>query len=427
MRRVGRLRSYAAPAAAAFFAACGTDMGSSGGGPEVVTSTVGDTTIVRTLSGSVWGAEATLVPEVSIGELTGPDEYLFGSVGSIAVDDERKVFAFDDQAQHVRVFDSAGNYVETLGRKGEGPGEFNRAEFIAVLPDGRLVVRDPGNSRVQVFGPGPGETEEWVYAAGNTFSGTPLYTDDQGRTYLLARDVSRPDEFIMRILVLGTDGIPLDTLPRPSSDLEGHSLSAERSSGGSMFMTSMRIPFMPGFHWAVHPGGHFLTGRGDRYRIDLGRDDGVLRIERAVEPVPVLAAERTHHRDRIEGRLRNIQSDWEWSGPSIPGHKPFFIELLAGRDGRVWVELSTEGRPVENEDYNPENPLSQPITWEESTRFDVFEPDGTYLGTVVAPGDFHPYVPPVFDGDHVWAVTRDELDVERVVRYRIVVGGDGGR
>lgn len=181
MRRVRRLRSFAAPAAAALFAACGTDMGSSGGGPEVVTSTVGDTTIVRTLSGSVWGAEATLVPEVSIGELTGPDEYLFGSVASISVDDERNVFAFDDQAQHVRVFDSAGNYVETLGRKGEGPGEFNRAEFIAVLPDGRLVVRDPGNSRVQVFGPGPGETEEWVYNAGNTFSGTPLYTDDQGR------------------------------------------------------------------------------------------------------------------------------------------------------------------------------------------------------------------------------------------------------
>ena len=33
---------------------------------------------------------------------------------------------------------------------------------------------------------------------------------------------------------------------------------------------------------------------------------------------------------------------------------------------------------------------------------------------------------PIFDGDHVWAVTRDELGVERVVRYRILVGGDEG-
>ncbi|MCY4574977.1 MAG: hypothetical protein OXF01_19560 [Gemmatimonadetes bacterium] len=32
----------------------------------------------------------------------------------------------------------------TLGRQGEGPGEFNRAESIAMLPDGRLVGRCSG-------------------------------------------------------------------------------------------------------------------------------------------------------------------------------------------------------------------------------------------------------------------------------------------
>ena len=37
-----------------------------------------------------------------------------------------------------------------------------------------------------------------------------------------------------------------------------------------------------------------------------------------------------------------------------------------------------------------------------------------------APADFRAAINPVFDGDYVWAVTRDELDVQRVVRYRIV-------
>lgn len=77
-------------------------------------------------------------------------EYLFGSVWSIAVDDDRNVHVLDEQAQHVRVFDSAGLYVETLGGPGEGPGEFSRAEAMALLPDGRVVVRDPGNQRAQV-------------------------------------------------------------------------------------------------------------------------------------------------------------------------------------------------------------------------------------------------------------------------------------
>lgn len=142
-------------------AACGTDSGPSGVGPRTVVERIGDTTVVRTLAGSVWGAEAALVPEVSIGALDGPEEYLFGSIWSIAVDGDRNVYVFDEQAHDIRVYDATGAYVETLGGRGEGPGEFSRAEAMALLPDRRLVVRDPGNQRVQVFGPGPGELDEW--------------------------------------------------------------------------------------------------------------------------------------------------------------------------------------------------------------------------------------------------------------------------
>ena len=100
-----------------------------------------------------------------------------------------------------------------------------------------------------------------------------------------------------------------------------------------------------------------------------------------------------------------------------------FTELLTGRPGRIWVTLSTAGQRVENEDYDPDNPFSEPVTWPESTRYDVFEPDGTYLGVVAPPDEFSGGPDPVFEGDHVWAVTRDELGVERVVRFRIEVGG----
>ncbi|MXX72042.1 MAG: 6-bladed beta-propeller [Gemmatimonadetes bacterium] len=132
-----RTRTLAVLPAAALFTACGTDTYPAGPAPEIVTETIGDTMVVRTLSGSVWGTEATLVPEVAIGDLDGPEEYLFGSIRSIAVADDGTIHVLDVQAQHVRVFDSLGVYVETLGRRGEGPGEFSEAEAIAVLPDGR--------------------------------------------------------------------------------------------------------------------------------------------------------------------------------------------------------------------------------------------------------------------------------------------------
>ncbi len=402
-------------ATAALLTACGTDTDAAGAFPETVVETIGDTTVVRTLSGSVWGTEATLVPEITIGQLDGPEEYLFGSVRSIAVADDGTVHVLDLQAQHVRVFDSLGVYVETLGRRGEGPGEFTEAEAVAALPDGRVAVRDPENQRVTLFGPGPGEIAEWRYTGGvSTFS--PLYVDTRGRTHLVTGDLSRLDELVMEIIVLGPDGMHLDTLPEPSSDYVAPVVRAEAPGGLSV---TYGVPFSPRFHWTIHPSGHFLTGLSTDYRIDLGRDDGVLRIERSQDPVAASDAERAYQRDLTVTRIRRSLPGWDWDGPPIPRHKPFFRALRAGRDGRIWVRLSAEGRQVDNPDHDPDDPASFPVTWEEDTRYDVFDPDGTYLGVVVAPDEFTSFPVPVFGSDHVWAVAVDEQGVQRVVRYRI--------
>ena len=417
---LARILAFAVPVAA--LAACGTDTGSSAAGPEVVVDTIGDTTVVRTMSGSVWGAEATLVPEVSIGELDGPEEYLFGSIWSIAVDDDRGVYVFDGQAQHIRVFDSAGGYVQTLGGRGEGPGEFRSAEAIALLPDGRLLVRDQGNNRVQVFGPGAGDSDQWRYDAGYMGSMSPLYTDAEGRTFVLARDRSRTG-FARHLIVMGSDGTPVDTLPEPSSEYQQPQLTAEFDIEGGRASYGAIVPFSPNFVWTVHPDGHFLTGMAAEYRIDLPSDGRVLRIERAFDPVPVSDAEREYEREGVTRYLRSRYPDWSWNGPPIPDHKPFFKALLAGKDGRIWVQLSTEGQLAQNEDHDLDDPLSQPVTWREPVRYDVFKADGTYLGVVNPPDDFVTRPEPIFHGEYVWAVTEDELGVERVVRYRIVVGG----
>lgn len=286
-------------------AACDTGPGSSAAGPQIAVETIGDTTVVRTLSGSVWEAEATMVPEISIGELDGPDELLFGRIRSIAVDDDHGVYVFDDQAQEVRVFDSAGRYVETLGGRGRGPGEFSRAEAIAMLPDGRLVVRDPGNAALEVFVPGTTETERWRYNVGGLHSLTPLHTDVNGRTYLHTRDLSL-DDFVMHVIVFGADGTQTDTLPEPSSTYEPPAVTAEQGPSSVAYY----VPFSPELHWTVHASGHFLSGLSSEYRIDLARDDGVLRIERSADPVPVSDEERARQRESVVQRMRAFDPGW---------------------------------------------------------------------------------------------------------------------
>ena len=395
-------------------AACAPDAPVADNRPDVVIDTIGDTIVVRTNSGSVWGVDATLVPEVSIGEVDGPEEYLLGAVASIAVDDDHNVYVLDSQTQEILQYDALGDYVRTLTRRGEGPGELARADRMAFLPDGRLVVPDVNNGRVNLFGPGANQRDEWPLRNYHPFGSHRLWTDTAGQTHTLHLDMSAIDfNASMKgiVIVRGQDGTHLDTLPGPATDFDPPELSARsrpRTPGGTSGYRTELVPFSPEALWAGHPHGGMVKGVSSHYRIDLQVGERVLRIERAVDPIPVSPAERDHHRDSITDIMLWMDPNWEWNGPPIPETKPVFRTLHSGTDGRIWVELSPELRDATNPSLG------------ERVRFDVFDPDGTYLGAVNAPGELMASINPVFDGDQVWAVTRGELDVERVVRYRIV-------
>lgn len=410
---------------AATVAACEPGADSARVEPEVVIETIGDTTVVRTLSGGVWGAEATLVPEMSIGELEGPEEYLFGSIYSVALDADGRVFVLDGQAGDIRVFDSEGTYLETVARRGEGPGELKNAMSVAVLPDGRVLAHEAGDMLVKVVGPGPASQEHWAYPAGAIIIPVkPLRVDRADRILVPAATFSDGD-FFPYVIVMGTYGELLDSLTPPGSGFERPSVEVRlRAPMGGRSTASAAVPLTARHYWTMHPNGHFVTGISSDYRIELGRDDGVLRMERAYEPVAVSEAEREYHRERTTRGMRRTQPDWSWNGPPVPETKGAFRGIVAGRDGRIWVQLWTEAHQVDNENHNPDNPFSDPVIWESPVRYDAFEPDGTYLGGLAAPEGFlvSP-AEPIFDGEKVWAVSRDELGVQRVVRYRILVGG----
>jgi hypothetical protein len=85
--------------------------------------TIGDTITVRTLSGSVWGDTATLVPEVTIGTLDGADEYLIGDPVAIAVGADGVIYMLD----RTRRIQRAQRPGCTSRRKDPGPRSWERA------------------------------------------------------------------------------------------------------------------------------------------------------------------------------------------------------------------------------------------------------------------------------------------------------------
>ena len=103
---------------------------------------------------------------------------------------------------------------------------------------------------------------------------------------------------------------------------------------------------------------------------------------------------------------------------AIPAVKPVFRRLHADLDGRVWVQLHTRGEPYDPppETPRPGRPQLAPIRWRERVVWDVFAPDGKYLGQVELP--FRTEFAEA-RGNKVWAIQRGEDDEQYVVRYRI--------
>ena len=95
--------------------------------------------------------EIPITEEIRIGRLDGAEEYVFGRMGAIAPAPDRSVYVAEAQLGEIRHYDGGGRYIGAFGRKGEGPGEFESVDGLAVLSDGRVVVWDAGLRRLSVF------------------------------------------------------------------------------------------------------------------------------------------------------------------------------------------------------------------------------------------------------------------------------------
>jgi predicted small secreted protein len=355
--------------------------------------TIGDTLVVRTLSGSVWRGPAQLVPTVSIGMLSGPDEYIFGQIVSLARGDDGTIY----------------------------DGGLN------VLSDGRVVLRDPGNARIQVFSP-EGEALDTWRLRGGFFTSSRMVVDQDDRSHVLmlldaeasVRDWERA---LLQILSDGSHG---DTLPFPDTGYEPPRIEATSTNEAGEIAGIARngVPFAPDERTVLSPMGYFIHGVSTEYALTLLRSgEPHLRIERAFTPVIVTAGERAEEEARATRNMRGMDPNWRWNGPPIPDVKPPFDGLFAGEDGTIWVQVPQPGVHGEDPDYDPADPDDLPDEWTEPIVFDVFDAEGHYLGEVHTPEGFSRYPEPVFTRDWVLATTRDEFDVQSVVMFKVELPG----
>lgn len=148
-----------------------------------------------------------------------------------------------------------------------------------------------------------------------------------------------------------------------------------------------------------------MVGVSNEYPLEARRSDGVLRIRRDVEKLPVHPEEADAHRRRFEWMERQPAyqpPEGEW----LPSTMPPFRGIEVDSDGRIWVRRNTH--PIQIPvDETPG--LPPPIGWAQPFVYDVFEADGTFLGQVRLPERFEPHL---FGAEYVWGVRRGDFDEE---------------
>ena len=389
------------------------------------------------------GGIATLREEVSIGEVEGEEQYLFGRVAEIAAAPDGSIYVFDSQVPVLRKYDARGKFVRNLGRKGQGPGEYLSGGGLAVAPDGKVYLWDTGTWRINVYSPA-GElvtshaTPSAMGANVRFMTSGALRLDPAGNLYYRITQRSRePGELARQGMArqawvkMSPAGVPLDTLPVPEVGTPAPQLVATMKSEKGSASSSMDLPFAPNPLNVLSPLGYFITAFPSRYAFELPMNGKTLSVRRDVKPEPVTAAERAKEKDAVTERMKKTQPSWSWSGPDIPKFKSAFDAILVGAEGRIWIPLVRQTASSGSANMGSTMTMGggrsgggpPPVPQSDAAKakpkpglFDVFEPNGTYVGQVSVPAGVNLLYR---KGDYAWGTALDEFDVTYVKRYKI--------
>jgi len=303
----------------------------------------------------------------------GADEegVFFGLIAQALVDDESNIYLLDSQLNQIEVFSPAGEHLRTIGRQGEGPGEFVFAFDMVFMPGGSIGV-------AQIF---PGKLVQIER------DGTPagilkpaLAEATAGGFLVLVNCLSAGGNLVL-------SGIDISFDP------------ATFSQTRRLFLKSFYVEGTPVIHyhgreqyWELGPDFVLQEAETDYVwsRVDVGADGKVAAaIPRQDYEVTIFnldgSIDRVFSREytswerndrararitaQLEGQMRQFPGG---AGIKIEDHEADVARLIVREDGTIWVLTSRAMWAPKEGVLNS---------------FDVFSPEGEFLKQVDVIGD----------------------------------------
>ncbi len=353
-------------------------------------------------------------PLVEIGATTGATEYLLdGVVGAVRLSNGDIVLG-EWSTGELRRYDRSGTFIWRAAGRGEGPGEHSFMQFVGSVAGDSLVTYDGGLARAQVFAPN-----------GDVARTMSIESPWSGFTPLKVIGLSK------RQMVV-TFGDYRGELPNGAVRYPGIRIATFSLENGAV----AEVMDVPGAEQHIVSGGgrivygEYQFGKGPRLAVTPGRlavvdteafsirsislEDGTTAaILRRDVPIQEVTSDHVEayvdwmaERNVAYGGLSREQAEASkpgWRDRPMASTLPVLESIRLDAAGNLWVE-----------------PYSLPGA--QAAPFEVFAPDGTWLGTVATPPGLAlgtDRVPVGFEigEDYVLGLWRDELGVEYVRMY----------
>jgi hypothetical protein len=326
-------------------------------------------TVVKNPKEPIHGEDVfSLEEELSIGEVEGREEYMFTGIRSMAVDDAGRIYVLDRKDPHLRVFDQNGNYIRTIGKKGQGPGEFTLPLSVSITRQNELVV-DDFRRRLAFFSL-EGEFKKNLLVAKIGLLRIDL--DSEGNLY--------------GITIVREKENPRYELKKFDSELNYlHSLGSSPTPSAS---TAGFNPFGGIILSQIDNNDQVICGYPENYEVNVFDKEGNLirKIMKDYDPVEITEEEIKEATESTPPEIK----------VSIPKYHMAYDWFAVDDEGRIYVR--TNERADEGEAHY----------------YDVFDSEGKFIAKI--PLKFRPYV---LKNKKLYTVEQDEEGYPFVKRYKI--------
>lgn len=325
--------------------------------------------------------EQSILPEEgSPGELSSP--------WGLAVLGDGRIVVNDGPGGGILLFNTDGSFDRKIGRHGDGPGEYGEMFELGSVRH-YVAIHECNKARVTIFNVAADSSHQWRSV--DCMSGSDLRITPEGALWLGDRMRDTITGTASPVLVQWSSrGEPLDTFRLPP-----WREPAIWTAGNA----AIPIPYSPRSHNAGTPP-LIWSGQGDALEFSLVNGVGdtvrVVTIPGSAEPVLDSIRQAVVDRFARSPRFSDVAKLED-----IPTSHPLFIGLSVDDRGRLWVH-----RPA------PDGTVGH---------FEVIDHNGTWLGTVRAPGGSARAMH--WANDRFYRIVENEEGRPVVEVYRIVTPG----